>query len=127
MVSMNDWLILVVEDEIDGQEVVSGILEHFNIATRTAANAEEALKLLAQGGYTGAIIDLMLPGMHGTELVKKIRSNPATASLPCVAITAYHSSAVKKEAIGAGFDAYIAKPLDEANFFRTLTQLVAGH
>lgn len=128
MTDMNGWKLLIVEDEPDGQEVVSGILSHFNIAADTVGTAEEAMQLLFNNGdYTGAIIDLMLPGMHGTELIGHIRGNAATASLPCVAITAYHSSAVKQEAIEAGFNAYFAKPLDEANFFRALSDVIAAN
>jgi CheY-like chemotaxis protein len=127
MSDTNDWMVLVVEDEPDGQEVVSGILNYFNVKSQTASSAEEALQLLQDGDYTGVIIDLMLPGMHGTQLIGEIRDNLATANLPCVAITAYHTSVVRQEAIEAGFDAYFPKPLDEIAFFRAFSRLLSDN
>ena len=124
MVDVAKWSILVVEDEIDGQEVVSSLLSNFNITSETAFTAEEALKLLNQKNYTGALIDLALPGMDGLSLVKRIRENPATAKIPCVAITAFHSSQVRQQAIAAGFNGYFPKPLEEISFVRELQYLI---
>ena len=123
---MSEWTALVVEDEPDGQLVVAGILELFNVATDAVGTAEDALRALAEHQYQVAIIDLALPGMDGLELVRTIRQNPATANLPCVAITAYHTSSVKQQAIDSGFNAYFAKPIDDTIFVRELNRIVAG-
>lgn len=122
--AMKDWNILVVEDEPDGQMVVAGILDYFNVSVDAVGNAEEALEALQHKPYTGVVIDLALPGMDGLSLVKRIRSNASTSSLPCVAITAFHTSGVKREAIEAGFDAYLPKPIDDTGFIRELSQLI---
>jgi len=124
MVDIAQWSILVVEDEVDGQEVVASLLSHFNITTDTAFTAEEALKLLNQKNYTGIVIDLALPGMDGLSFVKRIRDNPATAHMPCVAITAFHSSQGRQQAIAAGFNGYFPKPLEEMAFVRELQYLI---
>jgi len=124
MVDVAQWSILVVEDEVDGQEVVSSLLSNFNITTETAFTAEEALKLLKHKNYTCAVIDLALPGMDGLSLVKRIRENPATAHIPCVALTAFHSSQVRQQAIAAGFNGYFPKPLEEMSFVRELQHLI---
>jgi two-component system, cell cycle response regulator DivK len=124
MSQFEDWLILVVEDELDGQEVVAGILGYMNIACEAVTTAEEALKRLNQRVYTGVVIDLALPGMNGWSLLEGIRTNPRTAMLPCVAITAFHSSGVRKEAIEAGFSAYFPKPLEDTAFLRELTRVI---
>jgi len=123
---MQDWNVLVVEDEPDGQVVVGGILSYFNINVESAGTGEDALKMLASKPYNAAIIDLMLPGIDGLSLVQTIRENPRIASLPCVAITAYHTSAVKQEALEKGFDAYFSKPLDDTSFVRELSRLIEG-
>jgi DNA-binding response OmpR family regulator len=91
-----------------------------------AATAEEALDLMSQQGYTAAIIDLALPGMNGIELISQIRSNTATAGMPCVMMTAYHSSQVKKQALDAGFDAYFPKPIDDTIFIRELERILSA-
>lgn len=122
---MAEWTALVVEDEPDGQLVIAGILEIFNVATDSVGTAEEALHALAEHRYRAAIIDLALPGMDGLELVRTIRQNPAIASLPCLAVTAYHTSSVKQQALDSGFDAYFAKPIDDTLFVRELNRIVA--
>lgn len=124
MVMMNQWHVLIVEDEVDGQEVVREILGYFNISADVAATAEDALHLLAEHHYTAAIIDLGLPVMDGIELVSTIRSQSNQPQMPCVAITAFHSSQLKQEALGAGFDAYFAKPLDDTSFMRELDRII---
>jgi CheY-like chemotaxis protein len=126
MAAMNEWRILVVEDEPDGQMVVSGILNYFNVAVDAVADAEQALNALKSTKYTGAVIDLALPGMDGVSLMKNIRNNPnpQMQKLPCVAITAFHTSAVKQQAIDAGFDAYFPKPIDDTTFIRELSRVI---
>ena len=123
---MAKWTALVVEDEPDGQLVIAGILEYFNVAAEAVGTAEDALQVLAERQYHVAIIDLALPGMDGLGLVRAIRQNPSIANLPCVAITAYHTSSVKQQAIDSGFDAYFAKPLDDLFFAKELNRIVIG-
>ncbi len=125
MSSKSDWKILVVEDEPDGQIVVGGILNYFSISMDAFNSAEEAIQALSDKLYTAVIIDLNLPGMDGISLVQAIRQNPPTADIPCIAITAYHTSTVKKQAIEAGFDAYFSKPLDDTSFIRELERVIA--
>ncbi|MBI1258151.1 MAG: response regulator [Chloroflexi bacterium] len=124
MSNLKNWNVLIVEDEVDGQEVVEGILSYFNIATDVAATAEEAIQLLGKNRYTAAVIDLGLPGIDGLELMRYIREQPALSGLPSIAITAYHTSKLKSEALEAGFDAYFAKPLDDTSFARELERVV---
>ncbi|MBZ0305552.1 MAG: response regulator, partial [Anaerolineae bacterium] len=85
---------LLVEDDAHGREVVRALLTHYEVAVDVAETAETALNFLREHPYNAVIIDLSLPGMSGWELLKRIQQNPATAALPCFAITAYHSSIV---------------------------------
>jgi CheY-like chemotaxis protein len=70
------------------------------------------------------VVDLNLPGMDGIELVREIRAHDVLQALPCIAITTYHTSAVKQQALASGFDAYFAKPLDDTAFVRELERVV---
>lgn len=126
MSDIKTWHVLVVEDEPDGQEVVHDILHYFNIRTDIAANAEDALRHLQQTTYTAVIIDLALPGMDGVALMEHIRNEARWQELPCIAITAYHTSVVKQKALAAGFSAYLAKPLDDTALVRTLDRIIDG-
>jgi CheY-like chemotaxis protein len=123
---MTTWHALVVEDEADSAEVVERILAFHQIQHATARSAEEALALLERNIPTLIIIDLALPGMDGWELLRAVRSNPATAHVPVAAVTAYHSTSVAQEAIRAGFDAYFPKPIEAVSFFQELERVVRG-
>jgi len=119
--------ILLVEDDPDGQAVVRHILEYHQWPVVVASNGEEAAAHLFKDGvkFSIAIIDLALPGMDGWQLLNAVRTTSATADLLCVAITAFHSSKTRSEAIKAGFDAYIPKPVDTTGFIRTVESLLA--
>jgi CheY-like chemotaxis protein len=120
------WHILVVEDDPDGQEVVATILRHLNLSIDVAGSVEEAEVMLFNSDrrYHAAIIDLALPDKDGWELLSEIQASPSTSELPCVAVTAYHTSKLREEAIKAGFTAYFAKPIDATAFARRLEELL---
>ncbi len=124
MPNLSKWRILIVEDEPDGQEVAAEMLSHFNIVTDVAGTAEEALEMLDQQHYSAAIIDLALPRMDGLELLRMIRNNPSMLYLPCIVYTAFHSSLVKKQALEAGCNAYLTKPVDDKRFFTELSRII---
>jgi CheY-like chemotaxis protein len=123
--SQKNWHILVVEDDPDGQEVVATILEHLNLSIDVAGNVAEAEELLFNSDrtYQAAILDLALPDKNGWELLTEILENPRTAHIPCIAVTAYHTSKLREDAIRAGFTAYFAKPIDATAFARRLEEL----
>lgn len=117
---MSDPHVLVVEDDPDGQEVVTRILRHHRITADVANSAEEALQLLTSHRYNLAVLDLALPAMNGWTLLERIKSDPHHQTMPCVAVTAFHSAEVAVQAIQAGFVAYFPKPLEATSFVREL-------
>src|SRR5262245_35102797 len=123
---VSEWVVLAVEDEPDGQEVIIGLLAHFGVQVDMVSSAEEALHFLGERPYHAVIVDLALPGMDGLTLLQTIRGNDFTAAMPCLVITAYHSSLVKKQAFDAGCDAYLTKPLQETDLYRELSRLLGG-
>jgi CheY-like chemotaxis protein len=121
---MKNPYILIVEDDQDGQEVVARMLNFHKIPFHIVFTAEDALEALDTTEYTGAIFDLSLPGMDGWTLLDAVKSNPHTADMPVVAVTAYHSSDVAVKAIEAGFAAYFPKPLESTTFVRELQRVL---
>jgi CheY-like chemotaxis protein len=118
--------ILVVEDDPDGRELVSRMLQYHHIGVEMVNDAEEALEKLASNDYSAVIIDLALPGMDGWTLLKHIQQNQRTGQLPCVAVTAYHSVETAVKAIEMGFAAYFPKPLEATSFVRELERVLAA-
>lgn len=122
----NNWHILVIEDDADGQEVMATLLGHLNISIDIAADAAEAENYLFKSGkaYNAAIIDLALPDKDGWQILSQVLADPGTAQLPCIAVTAYHTSKLREDAILAGFRAYFPKPIDGTSFLRELENVL---
>lgn len=118
--------ILVVEDDPDGQEMITTMLQHLQYDVDTVDDAEDASRVLfdTRKSYDAVIIDLALPGKDGWELLSEIIENPDTSEIPCVAVTAHHTSKLREETIRAGFVAYFPKPIDATTLGRQLDQLI---
>lgn len=123
---MADRRILVVEDDPDGQEMVTTMLRHMKFDVDTADDGEEAAQILfnTNAAYQAIIIDLALPGKDGWELLSEILENPRTSDLPCIAVTAFHNSKLREEALRAGFTAYFPKPIDGTQLGREIERLI---
>jgi DNA-binding response OmpR family regulator len=105
--------ILIVEDDADIAESLRYNLERDGLKTRTAETGEKGLSaaLDVQTGPPSLIIlDLMLPGMSGTELCRRLRREPATRRTPIIMVTARTSEADRVSGLDLGADDYITKP-----------------
>jgi CheY-like chemotaxis protein len=63
--------------------------------------------------------------MDGVELIQRIRRHPAITGLPCIAVTAYNSTTLKRQAIEAGYNRYYAKPINPDEVVQELHRLLA--
>jgi len=120
----SQWRVLIVEDERDSIQMVSDLLRYHGCEVHVARNGRECLAALDELDPTLVIMDLAMAEMDGWETLAEIRANSRTAHIPVVAITAFHSIGVARDAIRAGFDAYHPKPLDPTTFVDHLVELV---
>lgn len=118
--------ILIVEDDPDGQALVAHVLDYLSFPIDVVGDAEQASQYLFESDthYRAVIIDLALPGKDGWELLGEIQQHADTAAIPCIAVTAFHTSKLREQAIRAGFRAYFAKPLDATSFARELETIL---
>ena len=121
---MVDYPLLVVEDELDGQELVARLLRQVNVEVELAGTAEDAWSLLSERSYAGVIIDLALPGKDGLQLLGAIREDERLSNIPCIAITAYHTPELRQQCVETGFDAYYPKPLNRTLFLQSVEDLI---
>jgi two-component system, cell cycle response regulator len=77
-----------------------------------AEAAEQAFHSIKLQKPDVILLDLVLPGMDGLTLVRKLKADPETRSIPVVAVTAYLDRFGEKDALAAGCEAYLIKPLD---------------
>jgi CheY-like chemotaxis protein len=114
------WHVLVVEDTEDDIQVISQLLTRHGIEVHVSRSGGECLKMLEDVEPNLVIMDLAMPEMDGWSTLVAMRSNPATAHIPVVAITAYNSPEVAQKAMEDGFDAYFPKPVHPVRFVQEL-------
>lgn len=102
--------ILVVDDEKDLCDLISYNLRRAGYEVATAHTGRAALDYVAEKSPDLVVLDVMLPELSGTEVASRIRSNPATASLPIVMVTAKGEEVDQLVGLTVGADDYIAKP-----------------
>ena len=117
--------VLIVEDNPVNQMVAEKIFTDHGHDVTLAGNAADALKEVAQTDYDLVLMDINLPDMEGTKLVKKIRAQqPQYIDIPVLAVTANIAEATLKEIKRAGMDGYIAKPYEMKELLYTSLRAV---
>jgi PAS domain S-box-containing protein len=111
--TLRDLKVLLVEDEADGRELLSLLLERRGAVVSAAESATEALELLAEGKFDVMISDIGLPGTDGYGLIRQIRAGGlGPRDLPAVALTAFARAEDRRLALSAGFQSHVSKPVD---------------
>ncbi|MGD0289084.1 MAG: response regulator [Candidatus Binataceae bacterium] len=102
--------ILVVEDEADIRELLRYNLAQEGFAVEEASDGAEALDRIERRAPDLLVLDLMLPQMSGLELCRRMRSNPETAKLPILVVTAKSAEVDRILGLEMGADDYVVKP-----------------
>lgn len=107
---MSKEKILVVDDEEDILELVRYNLVKDGFKVTCVSSGEQAIEKLKEETPNVILLDLMLPGMDGLDLCKKLRTNPATTGIPIIMITAKGEDADIVTGLELGADDYLTKP-----------------
>lgn len=102
------------------------IFNHNGYETLDAENAADGLGLARARHPDLVLMDLQLPGMDGMQALGHLRSDPATRDIPVIALTAFAMKDDRKRFLVAGFDDYVAKPLDIREFPRQVSAALAA-
>ncbi|MBW3628587.1 MAG: response regulator transcription factor [Gemmatimonadetes bacterium] len=105
-----DAHVLVVDDEPDISALVAYHLARESYRVRTAASGPEALQAIASEAPDLVVLDLMLPGMSGLELLAEIRSRPELEHVAVILLTARREEQDRVAGLSLGADDYVAKP-----------------
>ena len=116
--------IVLVEDEADIREMLALAFARADLELIEAESAERCLDLLENRVPDALIIDWMLPGMSGVELVRRVRLDPLTADLPLLMLTARGEEADKLMSFGMGVDDYVTKPFSPNELIARLKALM---
>ncbi|MBR5337018.1 MAG: response regulator [Lachnospiraceae bacterium] len=117
---------LIVDDEPMNLVVATGLLQEYRMVTDTAAGGRESVDKYEQDHYDIVFMDHMMPGMDGVEAMKLIRESARRADkkVIIVALTANAVSGAREMFIQEGFDGFIAKPIDLAEFERVMKRVL---
>lgn len=118
--------ILVIEDNPTHFKLVQAVLSQAGNDVSRAETAEEAFAAICHDAPQIILIDLALPGMDGLALVRRLKADPNTRSTPIVVVTAYPDLWSRDDAMAAGCDAYLVKPLDTRSLVRKVAAVAAA-
>jgi signal transduction histidine kinase/CHASE3 domain sensor protein/ActR/RegA family two-component response regulator len=117
--------VLVVDDDADTRQLLKRVLEIHGAAVKTAASAAEALGMIAASPPDALVADIGMPGEDGYSLMRKIRKLPSRSggTVPALALTAYARPEDRARALTAGFQQYVAKPVEPDELAAVVAEL----
>ena len=116
--------VLVVDDILSNVKLLEAKLtaEYFEVVT--AFSGEQALSRMAADVPDIVLLDVMMPGMDGFEVCRRIKANPKTAHVPVVMVTALDQPSDRVTGLDAGADDFLTKPVDDVALFARVRSLV---
>jgi diguanylate cyclase (GGDEF)-like protein/PAS domain S-box-containing protein len=116
--------ILIVDDDSDLRALLETLLRSRGYVTRTAANGEEALASVAQHAPDLILLDILMPGMDGNEVARRLKANPATTNIPIVIVTVQLDREARLEGLNAGAEDFLTKPIDRDELWLRVRNLL---
>jgi two-component system, cell cycle response regulator len=116
--------VLVVDDVAANVKLLEARLaaEYFEVVT--AMNGPQALEICAEGLCDIVLLDVMMPGMDGLEVCRRMKADPKTAHIPVVIVTALNQPADRISGLEAGADDFLTKPVDDIALVTRVKSLV---
>ena len=117
-------LILVVEDNEKNRKLVRDVLVVKGYRLLETETGEEGLRVAREQHPALILMDILLPGIDGIETLRRLRADPATATIPVVAVTASAMTQDRQKILAAGFDGYQAKPISVKGFLQAVREML---
>ncbi len=116
--------VLVVDDILPNVKLLEAKLSAEYYAVVTAMNGPDALKICEAGEADIVLLDVMMPGMDGFEVCRRLKTSPITAHIPVVMVTALDQPSDRLKGLDAGADDFLTKPLDDTALMARVRSLV---
>lgn len=114
---------LVVDDAPDVTEMLAMLLRFAGYDVVTVFSAPDAFEEARSDSFDVVVSDIGMPGMNGYELAERLRGLPAYASVPLIAVTGFAMYDDRERATGAGFDAFLTKPINPTDLIELVKRL----
>jgi two-component system cell cycle response regulator DivK len=108
---MTDELVLIVDDNEKNVKLARDVLRFAGFRTVEAFTGNEGFASAMEHGPDVILMDIRLPDMEGTEVVRRLKEESQTAGIPVIALTAYAMKGDRERFLAAGFDGYLEKPI----------------
>jgi two-component system cell cycle response regulator DivK len=119
---MTEPRVLVVEDNEKNMKLFRDVLQAAGYATLEATTGGQAVELATAHVPDLVLMDIQLPDIDGIEALGRLRAGERTAALPVLALTAQAMEGDRERFLAAGFDGYLSKPVNVADFVATVRQ-----
>lgn len=118
--------ILLIEDTESNRDLISRYLRLYHYEVLTAVDARQGLEMaLAKADELDLIlVDMNLPDLDGWEVTRRLKADPATSSLPVIAVTAHAMVGDREKTLAAGCDEYETKPVNFESLFNKIDALL---
>ncbi|MEH1817720.1 MAG: response regulator [Nostoc sp.] len=120
---LTNIFILVVDDDTDSREYVAFVLEQAGAIVTSVASGIEALQAIEKSTPNLIVSDIGMPDMDGYMLLQQIRAQLPASQVPAIALTAYAGEFDRTQALQAGFQQHLAKPIEPAEIVTTVARL----
>jgi two-component system sensor histidine kinase/response regulator len=120
--------VLLAEDNQVNQMLATRLLERRGFSVTVVGDGRAAINTLASQSFDVALMDVQMPGMDGLQAVAEIRRREQATGghLPVIALTAHALTGDEERCLAAGMDAYVSKPINKADLFAAIDQVVSG-
>jgi len=119
--------ILVVEDNQDNREMVVKVLKFNGYQVIEAVDGEEAIEKAKTEVPALILLDIYLPKMDGYEVAKRLKGDTGLKGIPVIALTAHAMKGNREQALAAGCDGYIPKPIDIRELPKQIQHFLKPH
>jgi len=117
--------ILCIEDDTETRILLKKALESAGMQVDSVWSGDKGVEAAMQGSFDCVLLDLMMPGMDGFQVIRALRTQGLTRHLPVIIVTARDDVESRQRAMAAGANEYVIKPFDLEELVQTITSLVS--
>ena len=114
---------LIVDDHLPMREMIAVVLNDWNVSNQVAASGEEALRLVEKSDFDLFVLDYLMPGTNGLELVANLKTRGKLKNSRVLFLTALEEEGLGERAIAAGCHAFLTKPVRQSQLYDCLQSL----
>ena len=119
--------ILIVDDEESTRLLIARLLSRtLKVEPQLAGTCEQALRLARNYAYDAILLDLLMPGVGGLELLRQVRRSSANMATPVLVVSVLDDPETRERCRDAGADGHLSKPVEERKLASAVRKLLAG-